>query len=274
MRQQLGAFPARPEPRPDRTVEALPLSFSGILRQIMVRPNVELDCCEHRPMVAPAVAAHRAAALRGRSGRARPRAAADAPGQAGSGAEAIPWFGARARRRLHLPQLPDSDRLRSARLPLHPAADREVADRDGLVRRLRDCEQRRLRAALRHVGALPLLLALGAERPGDLARRAVLLRHVLARPAGARRMGARRRADGAPRRLRRPWPRPRDGVAAAGDGVRVSDHRGLPPTTRVDRRARYHAAVDRPGDRAVRAVGARLEPGGGRPLRPPARAAA
>ena len=61
------------------------------------------------------------------------------------------------------------------------------ADRRRVVPRLRHLEQRRLRDALRRVGALSLLHALGRDRRGAVADRRFVLGHVLARAARARR---------------------------------------------------------------------------------------
>ena len=65
-----------------------------------------------------------------------------------------------------------------------------AADRGRRLRRLRHRQQRRLRDALRRLGALPLLHALGRHRRGAVADRLQLLGHVLAGPAGARRRSA------------------------------------------------------------------------------------
>ena len=80
----------------------------------------------------------------------------------------------------------------------------------GLVPRLRDRQQRRLRHALGRLRALPLLHALGRHRRGAVADRLLVLGHLLARPARAGRARASWRARfPAPTSSRRTsWSRP------------------------------------------------------------------
>ena len=144
-----------------------------------------------------------------------------------------------------------------------------VADRDGVVCRLRDREQRRLRAAFGHLCALPLLLAMGSQRPGDLAGRHLLFRHVLARPAGRSAAGRWRIGAGdGPRPLRAARHRTRDRLAVdCGTAAAY-------PIVALFRRAPVTIGgmpIPMPtsgwSSAAVRALRARLEPGGGSPLR-------
>ena len=136
-----------------------------------------------------------------------------------------------------------------------------MADRDGVVRRVRHRQQRRLRAALGHVGPLSLLLALGAERPGHLARRALLLGHVLARPARPRRLDARERPRPRARDVRPDVARAIDRLGPADDGARVPGGGDLQAAAAEHRRHADRDAVPRPRRGPVRAVRARLEPG-------------
>ena len=114
----------------------------------------------------------------------------------------------------------------------------------------------------------------GSERTRDLARGAFLLGHVLAGPARAGRMGARRRTGGEPRRVRGAVAGPRDRLDAARNGVRLPGRGALPPQAHLDRRPRRHAAVDLAGTVAVRPLSARLEPGRSGVVRAPAGTAA
>ena len=98
----------------------------------------------------------------------------------------------------HRAQLHGAHRLRPARVRLHRQAPSPPPHRVRVVSRLRHVEQRRLRDALRRVGALSLLHAMGRDRRGAVADRRVVLGDVLARPARPRR------------------PEPRDQSAARG----------------------------------------------------------
>ena len=84
------------------------------------KPRRLLAC--GRPLVASAVAAGRAGAVRRRRPRAGRRAAQDAAAQAGRGAASVAAAAPRPGGALHGPQLPDPHRLRPARVPLHPPA--------------------------------------------------------------------------------------------------------------------------------------------------------
>ena len=109
------------------------------------------------------------------------------------------------------------DRLRPAGLRVRREALVALARGRGLVPRLRDRQQRRLRHALGRRRALPLLHALGRHRPGALADRVLVLDHLLAGAPRARRHQP--RGEPPSGRPRAPGARARGprGLAAAPD---------------------------------------------------------
>ncbi len=130
----------------------------------------------------PPLAGARPAALRRRLVGAQPRGAASLaahpvgrdpePAPDSRGAGCLP-DGAQ----LHHPHL-----LRPAGLRVHPPPDLEMAGRHGVVRGVCHCQQRGLCAAVRNLGEVSLLLALGSERRRHLPGGHLLLGHVLAGP--------------------------------------------------------------------------------------------
>src|SRR5215212_7658327 len=130
----------------------------------------------------PPLAGARPAALRCRLVGAQPRGAASLaahpvgrhpePAPDSRGAGCLP-DGAQ----LHHPYL-----LRPAGVRVHPPPDLEMAGGHGVVRGVCHCQQRGLCPAVRNLGEVSLLLALGSERRRDLPGGHLLLGDVLAGP--------------------------------------------------------------------------------------------
>ena len=154
---------------------------------------------------------------------------------------------ARCRDRSDDPQLRRPHGLRPARIRLHPQAAAARPYRPGVLPRLRDRQQRRVRHALRRFRPLPLLHALGRHRRGALAHRLLVFGDVLARALSARRAepcrqpaASRPRAPGAPVALRRGT-----GSDAGAAGVRRGHDRAAEAAPHPQLRAATAAGPDR-----------------------------